>query len=847
MIRYLFCLLSFYFGMTLMCHSQGLLFKTNKIKIKERPSLQIFSEGNEPMLKNKLEVSFDLSIKDFDVFGYIFLLKDAESKEKFSLTYTYLDGTNSTFKFNTDGKKNHFALNLKNSDLAHKWLHVSIKFDLVHQLTTISIGNYQSIIKGVELNSMFRPMLCFGRYDYILDIPSFAIRNLQILGDATLFSFPLNESSGERVHTTTGEVLGIVTHPIWLINDSYHWKPLFYEFSNSPSGITFDAKRQQLVTFNQDSVLVYKVIERKKKKQAYANKLPVHLQLGTNFINTTDGKLYTYELNNLPMGDPTVAALNLDNYQWEQKGKAALPVQLHHHNGFWNYATQKYIAFGGFGNKRYNNTFLSYDVLRDDWDTINISGDFIAPRFFSGMAVSKDSKRMYIYGGMGNESGDQSVGRNYYHDLYCVDLSTKTIRKIWQGSSAKQMVSVRNMVLTDDEKYIYTLCYSEYLSDSYLQLYRLSIANGEMKALGDSILLHSEEIATNANLYFNPELSEYYCTIQEYDKKGNVATRAYQLNDSPVSLTEVQQYNQSSINNKLWLLMLLLPTVIIIYWIIKKKRNRTASNTNLSEQKNKADIAFALKTNEYSKEENFPIERPNAIYLFGNFTVLDRHGRNITHLFSTRLRQVFVYILLNSSQKGVLSSALNEVFWPDKPDDKVKNLRGVTINQIRKILVDLDGIELIFDKGYFRLILTDCYCDYLRYYTLKENSPSDNEFGSLLMRGKFLKGFEFGALDQFKASVEEFLISYLPLEIERLFALHKYDAVIRFTRVLFEVDPLNETALWYCIIAMNKIGASQEAIMQYSHFVREYKQAMNDEYPLSYQAIVSQKQVNNKY
>ena len=63
-----------------------------------------------------------------------------------------------------------------------------------------------------------------------------------------------------------------------------------------------------------------------------------------------------------------------------------------------------------------------------------------------------------------------------------------------------------------------------------------------------------------------------------------------------------------------------------------------------------------------------------------------------THL-DVYKRQVFIYILLHSTHNGVLSASLNEVFWPDKPDDKVKNLKGVTINQIRKNLAELDGVE----------------------------------------------------------------------------------------------------------------------------------------------------------
>ena len=231
--------------------------------------------------------------------------------------------------------------------------------------------------------------------------------------------------------------------------------------------------------------------------------------------------------------------------------------------------------------------------------------------------------------------------------------------------------------------------------------------------------------------------------------------------------------------------------------------------------------------------------RPNAVYLFGPFTVIDRNGRDITHLFSSRLRQVFIYILLHSTHNGVLSASLNEVFWADKPDDKVKNLKGVTINQIRKNLAELDGVELVHDKGYFRLVFTDCYCDYFRFRTLKNAEEVENELGILLMRGKFLDGMDAGMMDHFKQKVEEFLSSFLPLEIERLYQQHKYDAVIRFCNVLFRVDPVNELALAYGMHALNHTGSSQEAILQYSLFVREYRQMMNEEYSTSYAELMS--------
>ena len=69
---------------------------------------------------------------------------------------------------------------------------------------------------------------------------------------------------------------------------------------------------------------------------------------------------------------------------------------------------------------------------------------------------------------------------------------------------------------------------------THLRLYRLSVADGTYEALGDSIPMVSEEIATNANLYYNARLHEFYCVIQEFRKYGDNETRIYALSAPPV-------------------------------------------------------------------------------------------------------------------------------------------------------------------------------------------------------------------------------------------------------------------------------------------------------------------------
>ena len=850
MIRRRLCLLFLLTGMTLFAYSQGLLFQANDKEIKERTSLQIFQEGEIPCFTKNFQLSFELSIRDFDTFGYVFLLKEDQGKTKYSFTYTYLDGENSTFKFNTDGKENHYSLNLRNDALAYQWIPVSFAFDLQQDVLTIRIGDNEKKITSLGLKDTFCPHLFFGRYDYILDMPTFAIRNLKLEGDRShSYTFPLNENEGEEVHTSIGKVLGTVVNPVWLINGSYHWEKLFEYSFQTPSGITFEPDSQRLIIFSQDSLLTYNLLKRQPQKYSYSNKLPVKLQLATHFMNTTDGKLYVYELNNLPLGDATVAALDLNNQEWKQTGVAALPVQLHHHDGFWDETTGKYLVFGGFGNKRFNNTFLEYGIEADRWDTLSYSGDRIIPRYFSGMAVNKNREHIYVFGGMGNESGEQSVGRNYLHDLYLLDRKQQSVRRLWQNASDHRLVVARDMILTPDEKYIYALCYPEYLSDTYLQLYRLTVDDGTMKALGDSIPMRSEEIMTNANLYYNSLTHEYYCTTTEFDKKGHTVIRTYVLSAPPVSLDEIRSYGSRSSLEIRWLWIMAGIGVLLLaggVLFVRKKRGKQRnavleSSSVLMSPPVGREPDKSVQGKETLAKEDFEssLVRPNAVYLFGPFTVIDRNGRDITHLFSSRLRQVFIYILLHSTHNGVLSASLNEVFWPDKPDDKVKNLKGVTINQIRKNLAELDGVELVHDKGYFRLVFTDCYCDYFRFRTLKNAEEVENELGILLMRGKFLDGMDAGMMDHFKQKVEEFLSSFLPLEIERLYQQHKYDAVIRFCNVLFRVDPVNELALAYGMHALNHTGSSQEAILQYSLFVREYRQMMNEEYSTSYAELMS--------
>lgn len=132
-------------------------------------------------------------------------------------------------------------------------------------------------------------------------------------------------------------------------------------------------------------------------------------------------------------------------------------------------------------------------------------------------------------------------------------------------------------------------------------------------------------------------------------------------------------------------------------WIVyKRHRNSGKGEDGKAVRQDKEQLPEASDV----KVEKMAVDTGtvNSMYLFGDFSVFDRNGRNISYMFSLRIKQIFCLILRYSDADGISSKQLSDLIWPDKPKDKVKNSRGVAINHLRKILKELDGIELVYEK-----------------------------------------------------------------------------------------------------------------------------------------------------
>ncbi|MCE4562891.1 DNA-binding transcriptional activator [Maribellus sp. CM-23] len=809
----------------------GLKFSGGEQPIDKRTSYNVFGD-NQVTFTDSFVIDFNLSLYPTTQIGYIIRIKNQENNTIYNL---FFDGQGSelSFKFNEEGKNNLITANMDKEELLNMhWFKMKLSFDLKRDSITLAIHDKTFGTGNGSLPNPCSPVILFGKSDFIIDVPTFAIKDLSV-GNTAKYLFPLKENEGNIVHDQKGKDIGEVSNPEWLINDAYHWRYQTSFQSQSVAGANYNPLKKEIYYFNRDSIHIYNVRSGHTEIKVFDEKCPVELILGTNFLDPEHNKLYTYEVfYEAPYEGSTVASLDLNTYQWTGESKELLPTQLHHHGAYFDPSTEQYTLFGGFGSMHYSKNFFLYDLNTRAWNVFDkIPGDFLSPRYFSSVGYLKQNNSIYIFGGMGNESGEQIVGRKYYYDLYRIDLNTKQISKLWQIHwKEDNVVPVRGMVILNDSCF-YTLCYPEHFSDSFLKLYRFSMSDGSYEVLGDSIPIHSDKITTNANLYYDAGLNNLYATVQEFDDDISSNLKVYSLAFPPITAEELKSYSKSKDSNVAVLLIVLISGAAIGISYLFYQRRRQMQETD----------EYGLPISRDAGVKSHTPARANSIYLFGDFEVRDRRNKDITYLFSEKLKQAFCLILQHSAEDdGIASQRLSDILWPGRPATKVKNSRGVTINHLRKALSELDGIELIYERGCFKIVQTDeLYCDYTRCIQIisAENTEQyRDELLSLITRGKFLKLSDHSLYDSFKEAMEQKLEPVLLLELEKCFEAESFRSVINIAEAIFNIDPLNDTALAYQVKAMQRLKMSEEALIRYQSFVLEYKRVMGNPYPYSFKS-----------
>lgn len=816
--------------------AQGLQFNANDSLLIKRTSYNVFN-GNATF-SDHLLISFDLSVWDRSNLGYI--LNVADKENSYSLSYLFNNDTG-YLNFNIDARSNKIKIPLQPSLLVRKkWMKVVMNFNLDKDEVTIAVNNKNYQTSELGLHDKITARLVFGKNPLYTEVPHIAIKNLSVSDNKKNYFFPLNEWSGNNVHDEKGNIVGYVDNPFWLTRESYFWKPVFNRSFKQVAGLNFNQLDQNLSIFSKDSLITYNAQNKDLVARPYKNAMPVNMVLGKNILNTKKNRVYIYELFDVQAGQPSIASLNLDlnNLEWQTIGKATLPNQLHHHNIFYDATGDTIYLFGGYGNYKYHNTFLYYDKRTDTWQPQTFTGDKITPRFFSAAGLSDKPNEIFLFGGYGNESGNQVIGGKQYYDLYRINVQNHTIKKCWEiQPDSGVFVPANNLILSADKQYFYALCYPHEMARTALTLYKFSIKDGSYEIVSAPIPVISERIESDINLFFDGNTNEFFCTIQEFTDRHNSAIKVFSLEGPPLSRALYLQSLEPEKSSQNFVPYIIAGVFIIsaIAGIILLRRKKGQSQAAVD-----APLMVPEMENEPAETEAAVNQiTQNAIYILGDFLVYDAKGMDITHLFSPKIKQLFALILLNSiNGEGISSRKISSALWPDKEYAKTKNIRGVTFNHLRNVISNISGLELNFsgDNYFFKLDET-VFCDYAFVSKILDHGEFTDASLPVILRGGLLHEMHDTWLETVKYEYEHRLINLLMREVKLSCDANNLKQALEISRYILKTEPFNEEALKYEIAVLKKLKGADYARKIFDLHAAEYRRSLGDDCPLKFEDI----------
>lgn len=601
-MRFFFTLI-FIFSFTLVNAQDGLKFISNN-QPKENRSQLIFEDKFNA--KDSLVINFKFSIYNKLFIGDLLNIRNIKNNSTISLSYnfTYSEDNKPFINLNIKGIKNLVKIQIPENFIQYqKWIDVKLKIDYkLNQAELKFLNNTYSISSLFEKNSSLEEIeILFGKNEFNEDIPAFNLKNLELKIDSSIVYFPLDEKQGTRVISSNGNFKGKIINPSWLIDDFNNWKLIKQVEFESNHTIAYDTENMQFILLGKDKRYNFDIVSRLLDK--------ITLKKPSEFHSYTSGKAFiepkTKNILVLQTGEPnpsqnkflnkklgiesinntkqsnnkntySIASFSSSTSNWQGLFyKDILKNPLFHFNAYYENSSQNILIFGGYSDFKYLNRFLKYDSYSNSINEILMEGDNISPRFKSGMGSLNDST-LFLYGGEGNLSGDQSIGKIPFNDLYKIDLKNNSINLVWEKEydSAHNSIS-KNLIFDETQEFFYCLADSD--EKGAISLKKVSVNDGNRVSLGRSINFDSSIIANEFNLFYEKKNNKLYAyTVEFTDNKleKNIIS-FYSIEMEPFSanstMNEKVELSQSFMNSK-WIIVGLIIILFIILIVIFNRK-----------------------------------------------------------------------------------------------------------------------------------------------------------------------------------------------------------------------------------------------------------------------------------
>jgi DNA-binding SARP family transcriptional activator len=816
----------------------GLQFVSHYAIKDERTSLNLTPD-------NPLNLSGDFSL-DFDVrfgsavytFGYVFrLILDGQTN--FDMISDMSSGAHVDFVLG-DRSVAEFLPSEESPGFGYdRWMPVSIRTDHLRDSIVLTFAGVEKRIAGSLESS--RAELWFGAcyHDdfYTTDVPLIAVRDIRILNGhgKPLRYWKLGRHAGETVYDETDRHPARAVNPIWLIDDYARWEKRLSE--TVPQGylqVAADPDSGKIYFAAGRYVGLYDNSSPKEALEPLAvkNRLPFAPEAGQMLFDPVRRRLivYEYDTRSLSVFDP-------GSLQWSAADSVRPVPRYWHHDSAFLPGTSRFVTFGGYGEHTYKSLLTVVDTDEAGrvvcWESVDLS-EKLPPRYLSGMVADRQGKLLVI-GGYGSSTGLQSEGPHNFYDMYRVDPadgSVEPLGVLQRQDVEKHFVFGRDMVLSEDEKTVYALAYSDKRYASQIALIGIDWETGKATPYADYVPYDFSDIKSFCTLVHDRKKNELLLVETLLTGENQTRVEISALKYPPLSLADTTQPEGGGSGRMWWLgggaLLLLLPAVAAI--LLRRRKSRTPAAGQQPVPTEKADDYKIYRIE----------KRPSSILLLGGFQVVDKKGKDVTGSFTQIVRALFLLIMLDTYKngRGISSQELRDILWFDKDSENARNNRNVNMHKLRTLLQQVGRVDISGENSYWHLELQpSVFCDYSMLLQVcrevEESRDTDPEALDTLVKlaslGKLLPNIQTDWIDAYKS---EFSIRL----IEHLMRISGYKSVRENPQMLFRIaeailihDNLDEDAIRIKCTALVQMGKKNQARQVYESFVEEFRKALDSD------------------
>ncbi|MBD0832286.1 LamG domain-containing protein [Aestuariibaculum sediminum] len=279
--------------------------------------------------------------------------------------------------------------------------------------------------------------------------------------------------------------------------------------------------------------------------------------------------------------------------------------------------------------------------------------------------------------------------------------------------------------------------------------------------------------------------------------------------------------------------------ILAMVLLLRKKPEKIISSEAIKPQ-DKDYITHELK-----RKEN-----KNTLSLFGGFQLILSNEKTVS--FSPLQKQLISFLILSKldENRGVTSSKLTETFWPGVSKNKAKENRSGNMRKLRKVLSEIDGLEVVFEEkrwivSHTNMLVVDVY-EYIQLKSRLEAGMAGGrialneleDFLEIIKKGNVLPSIQTEWVDYFKAKISNDIEQLLAAIYKEQHANIPKGICVKIAKTILLFDSLNENALQILInewVAMGKHGLAKDA---YTSFSKNYELLYGEMYSVDFQDLI---------